>query len=482
MRRSIKIAAVVAAGALTLTACSGGGGGGSGDDLEGRGDITIWYSNNEGEIEWGKQMVEAWNADHPDEQVKAQEIPAGDSSEAVIGAAITAGNAPCLIFNTSPAAVPQFEKAGRARVAVELPGRRRLHRTHAAATTPTQYASPDGEFYQMPWKSNPVVIFYNKAMFTAGRARPRGARLSTYDEFLDTSRTLVRVGRRAVRDLPLAGQPVLPVLVRLLPAVRGRDAAARSSSRTARRPSTPKPGQRSPSSGRPCTRRGWPDRRVQRRLVRRRQLGDDDRRALGHRLLRRRRRLGRRAGSRPPRARRPSETYTFSDAKNVGLFTACESKGTAWDVLKFATSEEQDGQLLELTGQMPMRQDLPDARIRTSSPRTPRTRSSETRPNRVVEVPNVAELDRGVADLPRRVLQGRHLRRGRDRRVPHRHAGQGRRPRRPGLTDGHDHGLRDPAEGHGVGPVGRAARAFGPAPAPHPRRQSARAALRARRI
>ncbi|HYJ51382.1 MAG TPA: extracellular solute-binding protein, partial [Microbacterium sp.] len=96
---------------MTLTACSGGGGGGGGD-LEGRGDITIWYSNNEGEIEWGKQMVEAWNADHPDEQVKAQEIPAGDSSEAVISAAITAGNAPCLIFNTSPAAVPQFEKAG----------------------------------------------------------------------------------------------------------------------------------------------------------------------------------------------------------------------------------------------------------------------------------------------------------------------------------------------------------------------------------
>ena len=37
------------------------------------------------------------------------------------------------------------------------------------------------------------------------------------------------------------------------------------------------------------------------------------------------------------------ETYTFSDAKNIGLYTACENQGTAWDVLKFATSEEQDG-------------------------------------------------------------------------------------------------------------------------------------------
>ena len=45
--------------------------------MEATGDITIWYSNNEAEIAWGEQMVEAWNADHPDEQIKAQEIPAG---------------------------------------------------------------------------------------------------------------------------------------------------------------------------------------------------------------------------------------------------------------------------------------------------------------------------------------------------------------------------------------------------------------------
>jgi multiple sugar transport system substrate-binding protein len=55
----------------------------------------------------------------------------------------------------------------------------------------------------------------------------------------------------------------------------------------------------------------------------------------------------------------PAETYTFSDAKNVAVFSACQNQGTAWEVLKFATSEEQDGALLEGTGQMPLRQDLP---------------------------------------------------------------------------------------------------------------------------
>ena len=38
-----------------------------------------------------------------------------------------------------------------------------------------------------------------------------------------------------------------------------------------------------------------------------------------------------------------TKIYTFSDAKNIGLYTACENQGTAWDVVKFATSDEQDG-------------------------------------------------------------------------------------------------------------------------------------------
>ena len=53
-----------------------------------------------------------------------------------------------------------------------------------------------------------------------------------------------------------------------------------------------------------------------------------------------------------------ADTWTFSDAKNIGLFTACKNQGTAWEVLKFATSVEQDGALLDKTGQMPLRKDV----------------------------------------------------------------------------------------------------------------------------
>src|SRR6188472_4083702 len=98
-RRLLAAAVTSAAMVVALGACSSGGSSGGADS---RGDITIWYSNNENEVLWGKQMVEAWNADHPDEKIKAQEIPAGKSSEEVICAAITACNAPCLVFNTAP--------------------------------------------------------------------------------------------------------------------------------------------------------------------------------------------------------------------------------------------------------------------------------------------------------------------------------------------------------------------------------------------
>jgi multiple sugar transport system substrate-binding protein len=76
------------------------------------GPISIWYSNNAQEVTWGEQVVASWNALHPNEKVSGQQIPSAQSSEEVIGAAITAGSEPCLIYNTAPAAVTAFEQEG----------------------------------------------------------------------------------------------------------------------------------------------------------------------------------------------------------------------------------------------------------------------------------------------------------------------------------------------------------------------------------
>ena len=177
----------------TGTGTTTGGGGEAEGALGARGPIDIWLSNNAEEKAWGEAMVDAWNADNPDEQISAQEIPAGETSEAVIAASITAGNAPCLIFNTAPAAVPQFQKAGGL-VALDGFEDSAAYVTERSGERAEQYRSPDGNLYQMPWKANPVMIFYNKEMFTAAGLDADNPPLSTYDEFLATSRTLVSDG------------------------------------------------------------------------------------------------------------------------------------------------------------------------------------------------------------------------------------------------------------------------------------------------
>lgn len=385
MRRVIITAAGAVAAALVLTACGGGGGGGGGD-MEARGDITIWYSNNEAEIAWGKQMVEAWNADHPDEQIKAQEIPAGASSEEVIGAAITAGNAPCLVFNTSPAAVPQFQKQGGLVNLSDFPDGDDyiLERSGEVAE---QYRSEDGGFYQLPWKANPVMIFYNKTMFADAGLDPENPSLSTYDEFLETARTLKDAGVAQYAINPAPTSEFFQSWFDFYPLYAAQTGGTL----------LVEDGQATFDSddGRAVA-EFW------RTLYEEQLAGQEqyqgDAFADGYAAMAI---VGPWAiavygdsvewGAVPvptEAGTAPEETYTFSDAKNIGLFTACENKATAWDVLKFATSEEQDGIWLETTGQMPLRQNLTETYPEYFEA-NPAYEQFGDQASRTVEVPNV---------------------------------------------------------------------------------------------
>jgi multiple sugar transport system substrate-binding protein len=84
----------------------------------------------------------------------------------------------------------------------------------------------------------------------------------------------------------------------------------------------------------------------------------------------------------------PSQIHTFSDAKNVAIYSACDNQGTAWDVLKFATSKDQDGKLLETTGQMPIRTDLATTYVDYFKAH-PEYKLFADQASRTVEVPNV---------------------------------------------------------------------------------------------
>ena len=81
------------------------------------------------------------------------------------------------------AAVPEAGRPGRAR---HLPGRRGLRRGPLRDGA-EQYRSPDGKYYQIPWKSNPVMIFYNKDVLKRPASTRRPRRWPPTTEFLATS-------------------------------------------------------------------------------------------------------------------------------------------------------------------------------------------------------------------------------------------------------------------------------------------------------
>ncbi|MDP9999274.1 extracellular solute-binding protein [Pseudarthrobacter sulfonivorans] len=386
--RILSVAALTVMGA-GLAACGGGSGGGtgggSGPAAEAKGPIKIWYSNNEFEVKWGKSMVESWNAAHPEEKIDAQEIPAGKSSEEVIGAAITAGNAPCLVFNTAPVAVPQFQKQGGLVALDEFPDGARYIKDRTGDLA-DQYKSSDGKMYQLPWKSNPVVLFYNKDIFAKAGLDPESPKLGSHQELLDTARTLVSSGAATTAIWPSPasdffqswfdfysyyaansdGTPLVKDGKATFDSEQGKQVATmfqtlykeNLASKEVYQGDSFAEGKAAMSMAGPWAIAAYKDKVNW--------------------------------GAVPvPAAQAKAETSTFSDAKNVAMYSACENQGTAWEVMKFATSLEQDGKLLTETGQMPMRQDLPTVYADYFAKNPAYTQFAE-QAARTVEVPNVA--------------------------------------------------------------------------------------------
>ena len=106
------------------------------------------------------------------------------------------------MFNGSPSAISGWLKQGGLVPLTTSPTACPPSRA-AAATAAAEYKSSDGKYYQLPWKSNPVMIFYNKDMFKAAGLDPDHPALSTYADFLAAAQKLV--GIRAPRSTPSPG-------------------------------------------------------------------------------------------------------------------------------------------------------------------------------------------------------------------------------------------------------------------------------------
>lgn len=347
-------AALLTAVALTAACSSGGGGGdGGGESPSGTGPITVWLSNNEQEVGWGKDVVDAWNAEHPDEKVTAQEIPAGSSSEEAITAAITAGTAPCLVYNISSAAVPGWvRQGGLVNLSQFEDGASYIEdRVGEGAQT---YLTDDG-YYQLPWKSNPVMVMYNKKVFEKAGLDPENPDMATYDDFLAGSRKIVESGAADSAIWPSPTNEFFQPWFDFYPlylAESGGTSLVEDQQATF-----------DDENGKAVA-DFWAT--IYSEGLAPQEASTDDAMSAGTTAMQM---AGPWAiasyaesvdvGFMPvPTSTGEAEPITFADSKNVSMFTSCENQATAWEFLKFSTSEESDGKLLEATGQMPLRTDL----------------------------------------------------------------------------------------------------------------------------
>lgn len=369
--RTTALMLAASAAAMVLAGCGGGDKAESGASPQpeegaeastlGTGPIEIWYSTNEQEIEWGTAVVEAWNKANPDQQVTAQAIPAGSSSEDVISASISAGNTPCLVYNTAPAAVPAFQaQGGLVNLSKTFPDGNDFIQGRSGEAA-EGFRSSDGDFYQLPWKTNPFMLYYNKDALSKAGLDAEAPKLSSYDEVLAAAKAIKDAGAADYAIYPPSTADYTNVNFDFYPfflansdgtqfiqdgkATFTDDAGIQTlefwQTLYADGFSSPEAFSGDMWAG-PFAEgiaafgvagpwgKGQFDGKVDFGVT---SIPTKDGKAA-------------------------DKTYTFADSKNIGMYTSCANQQTAWDFLKFSVDDENDLALLEVTGQFPTRSDV----------------------------------------------------------------------------------------------------------------------------
>ncbi len=127
--------------------------------------ITYWCSSNAHEIALARELVAAWNTGKHGIQVELQPIPASQSSEEVLLAAIAGGTTPDICSNMWPGAMDEFVKAGGMIRLDAFPDFLEYNLERVPGDLLKTFAASDGHYYQLPWKTNPIMIIYNKNKF-----------------------------------------------------------------------------------------------------------------------------------------------------------------------------------------------------------------------------------------------------------------------------------------------------------------------------
>ena len=151
--------------------------------------LVYWSSNNQDEIMLATEIVAEWNRIHPTITVKHQPVPEGESSEEVILAAVVGKTTPDVYSNMWPGDVEAYVRADQLVRFGGFTDFDSVAHERSEEEVIRQAKSRDGHIYQILWKTNPILLIYNKKMFReAGYENPP----KTYDQYLDAASKIGR--------------------------------------------------------------------------------------------------------------------------------------------------------------------------------------------------------------------------------------------------------------------------------------------------
>jgi multiple sugar transport system substrate-binding protein len=184
-RTTLSLAAVGAAGLLALTGCSAGGAS-DGATTE----VTIWHYWDGTNADTFDQMVEEYNASHPDVKVTASNVPNADFLTK-LRASATSKTLPDIAIGDL-IWVPQIEQMGGLADLTGLIPDETLSDINPALTS---FGTIDGSQVSVPVSANNLAYMYNKTLFAEAGLDPEQPPATWEELMADGKAVLEKTGK-----------------------------------------------------------------------------------------------------------------------------------------------------------------------------------------------------------------------------------------------------------------------------------------------
>ncbi len=325
--------------------------------------LTYWPAPNAQEVELADSLVKEWNARHPDVHVVMQPIPVNQSTEEVLLAAIAGKTTPDVCSNINPIALRDYVASGGLVALDQFPDFDSVIALRVPRELLTLFRTPDGHFYNVPWKTNPVMMFVNlqllKEAGVAAVPRTYADYYALGDQVLQklngAGKPTIWVGERDIR--PIWWQRMFDFYPFYL-AASGGQPLFRNDSVAFGNPSA----EHVFTFFRTCYERGYFPRTSFFQSVDPFMLERKVTHIAGPWQVAAIRKFAPALEYTvipvPVPDMREGPVYTFGDFKNIAIFTTTKHPREAWEFVRFLLSARYDCLLLRLCDQIPVRGDL----------------------------------------------------------------------------------------------------------------------------